>query len=55
MNGPVAAVAGQIPDACCATRSALNDLRSKTIRLRGQRKKAVLIKCGDLLTKALGQ
>ncbi len=36
-------------------RKALNDLRANKIRLRGQRKKAVLIKCGDSLTKALGQ
>ena len=36
-------------------RKALNDLRANKIRLRGQRKLAVLIKCGDSLTKALGQ
>ena len=35
-------------------RKALIDLRSKKILLRGQRKRAVLIKCGDPLTKALG-
>ena len=33
-------------------RKALNDLRSKKIRLRGQTKRAVLIRCGDPLTKA---
>ena len=35
-------------------RKALNELRAKKIQLRGQRKRAVLIKCGDPLTKALG-
>ncbi len=35
-------------------RNGLKVLRSKTIELRGQKKKTVLIKCGEQLTKALG-
>lgn len=34
-------------------RKTLNDLRAKKIRLRGQTKRAVLIRCGEPLTKAL--
>ena len=35
-------------------REDLKVLRSRSVRLRGQRKKAELIKCGDSLAKALG-
>ena len=35
-------------------RNDLKTLRAKKIQLRGQRRRTVLIKCGDQLTKALG-